>query len=64
MASPCGLLLASVSGIVGMPVESLKRAVTGTEGPAKWGAVESSFAAVVGVKLPVSSWPLACARGG
>jgi hypothetical protein len=46
-----------------MPVEELKRTVIGVEGAEKWGADERSFAAGVGVNVPVSMMPLAWAGG-
>ena len=64
MAIPRGLELASVSGMLGMPVELEKRTMRGVEGLWKWGAVESEAASAVGVKVPVTSCPFACATDG
>ena len=56
---PRGLASGLVSGIWGTPVELEKRTVTEVEGLLKWGAVESSLAFGVGVKVPLSIKPRA-----
>jgi hypothetical protein len=58
---PRGLAFGSVSGIEGIPVEELKRTVTGVEGALKWVALVRADAEEVGVKVPVRRWPRACA---
>lgn len=50
-----------MSGMLGMPVELEKRTMRGVEGLLKWGAVENDAASGVGVKVPVTSRPFACA---
>lgn len=45
-----------------MPVELEKRIRTGVVGEAKWGAMESVDAILVGVNVPVKRIPLACAE--
>ncbi len=44
-----------------MPVVSLKRTVTGVEAELKWGALLREAAVEVGVKVPLTIKPLACA---
>src|SRR5277367_2440867 len=61
MAMPWGLALGSLSGITGMPVELEKRTETGVDGRFKWGALLSVAASAVGVNVPFSMMPLACA---
>lgn len=63
MAMPRGLAEASVSGIEGSPVLEEKRTVIGVEGLLKCGALERVDAVLVGVNVPVRSWPLAWAGG-
>ena len=58
-AMPCGLALASPSGIVGTPVASEKRTVTGTGSPANRAALLSVAPAALGWKLPSATMPLA-----
>lgn len=60
---PRGSAFGSVSGILGIPVELLKRMRRGVLGEAKWGAMDSLDAAGVGVNVPVRRVPLACAAG-
>lgn len=60
-AKPLGLALVSLSGIVGIPVESEKRPVTGVDGAFKWGAEDREAASGVGLNVPLSRMPLACA---
>lgn len=64
IAIPRGLALASVSGILGKPVEEEKRTVIGVDAALKCGAEVSSAAEVVGLKVPVSRWPFAWAEFG
>lgn len=61
MAMPRGLLLGSVSEILGVPVEEEKRTVMGVEGEVKCGAEEREETVGVGVKVPVKRWPFAWA---
>src|SRR5450631_761793 len=58
MAMPCGLACGSASGMLGTPVGSEKRTMTGT-GLAKCGALLNSDAPLKGVNIPASKMPLA-----
>lgn len=53
IAIPCGLELASVSGICGKPVEEEKRTVIGVDEALKCGALDMVEERPVGVKLPL-----------
>lgn len=59
IAIPRGSAFGSVSGILGIPVELLKRMRRGVLGEAKWGAMDSLDAVGVGVNVPVRRVPLA-----
>jgi hypothetical protein len=61
IAMPRGLLLGSVSGICGRPVEEEKRAVIGVVELLKCGADVRLETSAEGVKVPVRRWPFACA---
>src|SRR5579871_3475373 len=61
MAMPRGLAFGSVSGMVGMPVVSENRTVTGVEALRTCGARVREAARGDGVNLPASRIPLACA---
>lgn len=61
MPIPLGSPLASLSGMLGMPVELENLTQTGVLGLVKWGALESFFASAEGVKVPLSNSPFACA---
>jgi hypothetical protein len=63
IAMPRGLPVGSVSGSCGVPVDEEKRTVIGVEEALKCGADVRLEAAGVGVKVPVRSWPFACAVG-
>ncbi len=47
--------------MLGIPVVLLKRTVTGVEAEWKWGALLREAAVEVGVKVPLTRTPLACA---
>lgn len=61
-ARPRGWAFGSLSGIAGRPVELEKRMMTGVDGWLKCGAFERALASAVGVKVPLSITPWACAR--
>ena len=58
-AMPCGLALGSPSGMVGTPVASENRTVTGISPPWNSAAVLSAAPAALGAKLPSATIPLA-----
>jgi hypothetical protein len=60
MAMPRGPPRGSLSGMLGTPVPSENRTVTGTAGPLKCAALLSPFASFDGVKVPLTTVPLAC----
>jgi hypothetical protein len=62
MDIPRGAALGAVSGISGTPVPSENRTVTGTAPPFRWAALLVAFAPGAGVKVPVQTIPLACAK--
>jgi len=62
IARPLGLAFGSVSGITGIPVEFEKRPITGVDGAFRWGAEDKEAASGVGLKVPLSRIPLACAE--
>lgn len=60
-AKPFGLEFASLSGIVGIPVESEKRPMTGVDGAFKCGAEDRAAASGVGLNVPLRRMPRAWA---